>query len=179
MSPLPQPSPPDALVAFVREQHPRVVGTLTLYTGDRHRAEELAQETFVRVCRDWDRIARMNAPGAWVHRVAMNLAHSSHRRSGAERRAHGKLIARGAVVDGSSMVEAGEDPAVAAEVRRAVLALPDGERAVIALRYFADLSVFDTAAALGIPEGTVKTRTRRAIEALRTSGLLVEVSADE
>lgn len=51
----------------------------------------------------------------------------------------------------------------------------------IALRYFADLSVRDTAEATGCPEGTVKTLTRQAIEGLRSSGLAetIEESAND
>src|SRR5690349_4541876 len=87
--------PPPALVRFIDEQYPRVEGTLTLYTGDRARAQELTQETFARVCQHWDRVERMAAPGPWVHRVAMNLAHTAHRRQGAERRATERAVARG------------------------------------------------------------------------------------
>ena len=46
------------------------------------------------------------------------------------------------------------------------------QRQALILRYFADLSVRDTAAAMRCPENTVKTHTRRALEALRLSGLL-------
>ena len=73
--------PPLALVRFVEEQYPRVEGALVLYTGDRALAQDLAQDTFARVCQHWDRVERMAAPGPWVHRVAMNLAHSARTNS--------------------------------------------------------------------------------------------------
>jgi DNA-directed RNA polymerase specialized sigma24 family protein len=44
-------------------------------------AEELAQETMVRVARDWEKVSRLDAPGAWAYRVAMNLARSHFRRA--------------------------------------------------------------------------------------------------
>lgn len=58
------------------------------------------------------------------------------------------------------------------ELRGAVVALPLDDRAVVVLRYFADLSVAETASALDVPEGTVKTRTRRALAHLRQAGLV-------
>ncbi|MCB1039668.1 MAG: hypothetical protein KDA94_09095, partial [Acidimicrobiales bacterium] len=51
-------------------------------------------------------------------------------------------------------------------------------RAVVVLRFWADLSVKQVADALSIPEGTVKTRTRAALAALRTSGLVVRDAED-
>jgi RNA polymerase sigma-70 factor (sigma-E family) len=168
--------PPLALTRFVEEQYPRVEGALTLYTGDRARAQDLAQETFARVCQHWDRVERMAAPGPWVHRVAMNLAHSAHRRSGAERRATDRAVARG---EGLDRTVPADDIEVAGVLRAALRALPERERAVVVLRFYADLSVDETASVLGIPSGTVKTTTRRAVATLRESGLLTEVTIDE
>jgi len=64
-------------------------------------------------------------------------------------------------------------------VRAGLRALPDRQRLAVVLRYFADLSVADTAAAIGCPEGTVKTLTREAIRALRGAGLIAEPVEDE
>lgn len=57
---------PTELVAFCRREYPRILGSLRLYTGDPHLAEELAQDAFVRVCRDWERVRAMASPGAWT-----------------------------------------------------------------------------------------------------------------
>jgi RNA polymerase sigma-70 factor (sigma-E family) len=168
--------PPPALSRFVEVQYPLVEGALTLYTGDRARAQDLAQEAFARVCQHWDRVEQMAAPGPWVHRVAMNLAHSAHRRRGAERRATERAIARGDVLDRPPS-EGGVE--LSTLLRTALLALPERDRAVVVLRFYADLSVDDTAAVLGMPAGTVKTTTRRAVATLRESGLLTEVHVDE
>jgi RNA polymerase sigma-70 factor (sigma-E family) len=168
-------TPPLALVRFVEDQYPRVEGALVLYTGDRQRAQDLAQETFARVCQHWDRVERMAAPGPWVHRVAMNLAHSAHRRRGAEQRATERAVAAGAGTDQGVVPVAAEERAL---LRAALLELPERERAVVVLRFYADLSVDETASVLGIPAGTVKTTTRRAVAALRGSGLVTEVLND-
>ena len=57
---------------------------LALYVGDRGLAEELAQEALIRLCQHWPRVRRMERPGGWLTRVAMNLARSSWRRRAAE-----------------------------------------------------------------------------------------------
>jgi RNA polymerase sigma-70 factor (ECF subfamily) len=167
--------PPVDLVRFLEQQYPRVYGTLALYVGDAGLADDLTQEAFVRLCQRWERVAAMDAPGPWIHRVAMNLAHSAMRRRGAE----GRAMARVAATPTAGNERLGDGVAGALDVRRAVAALPEPERAVIVLRFFADLSVADTATALGIPAGTVKTRTRRAVERLCAGGIEPEVSIDD
>jgi DNA-directed RNA polymerase specialized sigma24 family protein len=64
------------------------------------------------------------------------------------------------------------DRASVLAVRDALATLPTAQRQALILRYFADLSVRDTAKAMRCPENTVKTHTRRALDALRASGLL-------
>jgi len=157
-------SPAADLVAFCQAQHPRLVGALGYYTGDRDIAEELAQDALLRAVRDWDRVSTFDSPQAWVHRVAINLANSSFRRAAAKRRADRRL--------GPTHTRH-DDPytPIAVSVRSAVSSLPDKMRVVIVLRYFADMSVRETASTLGVPEGTVKTLTHRGLERLRQAGL--------
>lgn len=73
--------------AFCAREADRLVGALSVYTGDRFLAHELAQEALVRVLERWEQVSSMQAPGAWAHRVAMNLANSFFRRRRIERRA--------------------------------------------------------------------------------------------
>ncbi|HMJ74896.1 MAG TPA: sigma-70 family RNA polymerase sigma factor [Iamia sp.] len=158
--------PPDDLTEFYADQYDRVWGALTLFTGDRRLAEELAQEAFVKTCQHWESVRAMDAPGAWVHRVGINLAISRARRRRTELRGVQREAARAPVAT------AGADGSVGDEaIGAAVAGLPADERAAVVLRFHADLSVAQTATALGIPEGTVKTRTRRALAHLREAGL--------
>jgi len=161
--------PPGDLAAFYAEQFDRVRGSLVLFTGSRDVGEELAQEAFVRACQHWEKVRAMEAPGAWVHRVGMNLAISRGRRLRTERRPHRRVR--------SEAVEAVEPGAGTGELGRALLALDADERAVVVLRFYGDLSVAQVADILAIPEGTVKTRTRTGLAALRASGL-VALAAD-
>ena len=172
--------PPDDLAAFYADQYGRVRGALALFTGDREVAEELAQEAFVKVCQHWDRVRGLEAPGAWVHRVAINLALSRGRRQTTERRIQERLRADATSVAGLDGTGPGSAPAptdLADDVRAALLDLPAEDRAAVVLRFHADLSVAAVARILEVPEGTVKTRTRRALASLRAVGL--EVAVDE
>jgi RNA polymerase sigma factor (sigma-70 family) len=154
------------LAEFCRTEWPRLVGSIGLYFGDRELAEDLAQETLVRVCANWAKVRDAESPSAWAHRVAFNLAKSHLRRQATWRRLRPRALASlGAVADDDAAV-------VAVAVRDAVAALPEAQRETLVLRYFADLSVHDVAIATGLPENTVKTHTRRALESLRRRGLL-------
>lgn len=166
-----QSAPPDELRAFCTDAYPRIAGSLSLYTGDRGLAEELAQETFVRVCRDWKSVQSHPNPIAWTHTVAFNLAKSRFRRRKAQKRAIDRSgdNLRASLANAAAM----PDDADVLAVREAVNALPEDQRAVVALRFYAGLSIDETAAALKIPEGTVKSRTTRAVASLRSAGLTV------
>ena len=123
-------------------------------------AEELAQDTLVRVVRDWRKVKKMDSPEAWVHRVAVNLANSFFRRRAAEVRANKRLAAEPEQV----MAPAKADDVA---LRQAVAALPRRQKTALVLRYFAGLSVRETAETMTCPEGTVKTLTHKAISTLR------------
>jgi RNA polymerase sigma factor (sigma-70 family) len=159
------------LIAFCEREHPRLVGALNLYCGNPDVAAEIAQEALIRAVRDWPKVGHMQSPGAWVHRVGMNLASSWFRRRSAERRAlrrHGPAP------------EAVPDDVDLAEVRSAVAALPQRQRKVIVMRFYLGLSVAEAAAALGITEQATAALTYRATRLLRTQlqDFAMEVSPD-
>ncbi len=154
------------LVEFCRTEWPRLVGSIGLYLGRRDVAEDLAQEALIRVVANWQEVRDAESPSAWAHRCAFNLAKSHLRRQATWRRV------RTRAVEPAELDAVRPDRVVVIAVRDAVVALPDAQRQALVLRYFADLSVHDTAAAMGCPENTVKTHTRRALEALRRAGLV-------
>ena len=161
------------LTGFCREAWPRLVGALSLYTGDRYLAEELAQEALVRACERWTDVEVMDSPLGWTHRVAFNLANSHFRRFGAERRARRRLQA---IVD---LPKPEVDATDAFALRAAIASLPEQQRQVLILRYYADLPIDGVAALLEMPPGTVKTHTRRGIARLREQGLIADDSPQE
>ena len=147
---------------FCVREHPRLVGALTLHCGDRHVAAELAQEALVRVCESWPTVSQMEAPGAWLHRVALNLSSSYFRRRTAERRARDRYSSR-------QVEEAPPDHATAVAVRSAVAKLPPRQRTALVLRFYSDLSVEQAAEAMSCAPGTVKSLTSQALASLRSS----------
>jgi RNA polymerase sigma-70 factor (sigma-E family) len=160
----------DEIASFCRAEHPRLVGSLTLYCGSRAIAEELAQEALIRACQHWSRVRRLENPGAWVNRVALNLASSHLRRAAAERRARARM----------AHPENGDDATAFDDlhVREAVTRLPRRQRTALILRYYTRLSVAETAHEMGCPEGTVKRLTHEAIKRLRqelSAGTMQEV----
>lgn len=160
---------PADLTQFCQAEWSRLVGALSLYTGDADLAEELAQDAIAQTCRHWRKVRSMDAPAAWLHTVARNLAHSHFRRNRAGKRAYERVGAPAAHVDAA-------DESFA--IRAAVAALPERERDAIVLRFYAGFSVRETAHALGCPEGTVKTLTHRAVERLRDAGFVDEEVVD-
>ena len=142
---------------FFRDEYPRLVPMLQALTGDRQRAEDLAQDALAAAQRDWRRIGRYDKPGAWVRRVALNRSSNDRRR---QRREAASLQRIG--VAEPTTETAGHDARLWALVR----ALPEQQRWAVALHYVEDRSVADVAEVLGCSAGTVKTHLSRARETL-------------
>ena len=130
-----------------------------LLTGDLHRAQDLVQEALVKVALRWSRLRDGN-PTAYARRIVVNDNVSWWRR----RRETTSAESDDTVPDGVS-----SDPVTALVVRRALMRLTPAQRAVLVLRHFDDLSERDTAEALGVSVGTVKSQNAAALARLRLS----------
>jgi RNA polymerase sigma-70 factor (sigma-E family) len=130
--------------------------------GDREDAEDVAQEACTRACLRW---RGLDNPRAWVTHVTTNLAFDRFRRRRAAAKYARSPRASAAPVD---------DPHL--DLYRALAQLPKRQREVVVLRYLADFSEAQTAAALGCSPGTVKTHAARGLRALRGS---VDLAEDE
>lgn len=153
-----------AFAAFVAESSPRLLRSAYLLTGDRDAAEDLLQMALLRTGRRWG--VAVDAPDAYAHRVLVNLLHD-RRRALRRRPVERPLDALAAEREPST-----DDAALAIDritLLNAVRILPERQQEVLVLRFYADLSVSDTAAAIGTTPGTVKTHTSRALAALRRS----------
>lgn len=144
--------------AFFRVEYPRLVTLVTAMTGDRRVAEELAQEALLRAHVRWTRVATYDSPGAWVRRVAINLALSSRSRRRSEHRALARLGSERAPVAPYDYA----DDDFWALVRR----LPKRQAAAVALFYLEDRPVAEVATVLGCAEGTAKAHLHKGRVAL-------------
>lgn len=153
-----------AVSAACEREHRRLVGILTLHTGDPWVAEELANEALVALCERWGGHPPIEDARAWLTRVGLNLANSWIRRRIAERRARARLDARSARHEDAAP---GGDDADAVAVREAVQQLPTRQREAVVLRYWAGCSTTEAAAAMGVEPGTVRALTHQAVTALR------------
>jgi RNA polymerase sigma factor (sigma-70 family) len=152
---------------LVRRYQDIAVRTAHLISPDGD-AEDAAQEAFVKAYAALGRFRAGSPFRPWLLRIVANEARNRRRSAG--RRAN--LALRAAGDRPSDDAAPSPESAVLASERRAVLlaafnALRDDDREVISARYFLELSERETAEALGIPRGTVKSRSSRALERLR------------
>jgi RNA polymerase sigma-70 factor, ECF subfamily len=132
----------------------RLFTALCLVTGDRHEAEEIAQDAFVRVFERWDRVGVLEDPTGYLFRVSMNVFRSRYRRASLGlRRA---LYLAPAVTDDLAAVESRD------EVVRLLLGLDPKQRAAVLLTAILDYSAEEAGRMLGIRASSVRSLTTRA-----------------
>ncbi len=123
-------------------------------------AEEIAQTAFVKLYARWSKI-RIETVDAYLRTIVTRVFLDTKRRG----RAREQVVAE--LPDVIAPPEAG--PAERLALRSALLAVPPGQRAVLVLRFVADLSVDQVAETLGCTAGTVKSQTARGLAALRAA----------
>ena len=128
-----------------------------LVVGDAAAAEDIAQEAFLAAVRNLDRFDRRRPFGPWLHRIVVNRA-IDHARARALRRE----------------TELGETPAATppaeppnGTLHAAIAALPPEQRAVVVLRHLLEYTPGEIAELLDLPRGTVNSRLRRGLDALK------------
>jgi RNA polymerase sigma-70 factor (sigma-E family) len=127
---------------------------------DRHRADDLVQQAVIRVYMQWAKASAADNTDAYVNAILVReFLHE--RRSGWTR--HVSVTDQ---VPEAPILTADRDGLM--DLQAAVAALPPGQRAALVLRYYCDLNIDQTAAALGCSTGTVKSQTAKAIAALRS-----------
>lgn len=149
---------------WVAARQAALLRTAWLLTGDAGAAEDLVQAALVKCWPRWSRIGRMASPEAYVRRVLLSLHLSARRRRWR------------AEVPTAHLPDAAADgpPPQDAALVRALARLPRGQRTAVVLRFAEDLSVEQTAAAMGCSPGTVKSQTARALAALREDAALLQ-----
>jgi RNA polymerase sigma factor (sigma-70 family) len=138
-------------------------------SGSRWAAEDIAQDAFVVAHRQWGRVGGYDDPGAWVRRVAANLAVSAVRRRLAEARALVRLAEARTLVRLAARTREGPYAALPGEdgdFWRAVRRLPRRQAQVVALVALGDLSTAEVAATLGCSQRTAQVHLQKARAAL-------------
>lgn len=133
----------------------RLVARLAAYCGDPHVAEEVAQDVLLTACQQGDTLAEITDLWSWLWRVAVNRTHS-----------HYRMTAR-YVPWQPPDAPAEDDVAEEVATRLLLLDLAGRERTAVWLRRFQQLTVQETAAALGCAPGTVRSLTSRGSARLR------------
>ena len=157
-----RPGDPDDFDRLYRASYPRLFRTLYGVLGDAAAAEDCVQECFLKAFKAWPRWKPEAPVEAWLHRIALNLAHSHRRRQ--------RLREVGEVIRRLGRPGPGADPAGVAErsdLVRALGRLPPGLAAVIVLRHHHGYSNRELAVSLGVSERTVGSRLAAARAQLR------------
>lgn len=134
-------------------------------------AEDVVQTALLKAFRSWRRVSRADQPDAYVYAILLNVW-----RDARARRWNGEIPTPDLPEPVSRLVQT--DETIGLAVRRALAAMTAEHREVLVLRYYADLSERETAAALRLRPGTVKSRTSRALAALSADPNLAEERHD-
>jgi RNA polymerase sigma-70 factor (sigma-E family) len=149
-------------VAYYTARAAHLRNTAFLLCGDWHLAEDLTQGTFAKLYRSWDRIERHEGLDAYARRVLLRAFLDERRKPW--RREY-------ATEPGSAALDrvqpGATDPSDPVYLRTALLRVPKRQRAVLVLRFWADLSVETVAEILGCSTGTVKSQTSHGLDNLR------------
>ncbi|WP_405583886.1 SigE family RNA polymerase sigma factor [Streptomyces sp. NBC_01190] len=128
---------------------------------DWHRADDLVQETFTKLYVQWWRMRHVENPDGYARTVLVNTFLAE------QRSAWQRWTSRRSAREGTEAPAPPTDPEGSLDLRRALAAIPPKQRATLVLRYYHDLSVEQTADALGCSTGNVKSQTARGLQALR------------
>lgn len=162
-------APPEDFVDWVAGQRTRLLRSAYLLTGDQGQAEDLVQEAVIKVAERWGRL-RLGHPTAYARTVIVHDHASWWRRR--------RETPSAEPVGDRALPEA--DHAGRSVLLSALGRLPRRQRAVVVLRYFDDLTERETAEALGVTVGTVKSQAHHALRTLRSHAELRDlVGLDE
>jgi RNA polymerase sigma factor (sigma-70 family) len=133
---------------------------MCLVTGNRHEAEEIAQEAFVRVWERWDRVQAVANPSGYLYRTAMNVFRMRYRRTRIAARRIANVITK---TDDLDVFEARYD------VDRGLAELTPRQRAAVVLTELLELPSAEAAGVLGIKASTVRKLAQQGRESLRAA----------
>jgi RNA polymerase sigma-70 factor (ECF subfamily) len=157
----------DALGKLYERYKTKVYRTATAITHDERMAEDILQEVFLRVNRYADSFDQDQPFEPWLYRITVNLSYSWTNRAKRWVSFFQDAIERLKAPARQNPERVAEDRGQLELLKRAIDGLPDSHRVVVILYYLEGLSVSKVAYALGVPEGTVKSRLYYAREKLK------------
>jgi RNA polymerase sigma-70 factor, ECF subfamily len=143
----------DSFEAFFQAQYTNLLRAMYLVTGNRHEAEEVTQDAFVRALERWDRVRQADNRAGYLYRIALNLYRSKLRRVARATRKTMKPVPE------TDPFEAADDRDA---VGRAMTALPSGQREAVVLVEWLGMTDEEAGDVLGISPVTVRVRRHRA-----------------
>jgi RNA polymerase sigma-70 factor, ECF subfamily len=144
---------------FFQDTHERLFAALCLVTADRHEAEEIMQDAYLRVWERWDRVAGMDEPTGFLFRTAMNLFRKRYRRA--------RLAARHALSRESTTRDAFATIDDRDALVRGLRTLTPHQRAAVVLTAILGYSSSEAGQMLGVSDSTIRVMTTRARSAMR------------
>jgi len=159
-----QPTLDAAFEQIMREYGTRVLRLVTFLVKDKNLAEDITQDVFVKVYRHLPRFRQQSSIHTWVYRIAVNECKGFLRSWAFRNLLYSAWIKRDGDVSTEHLVL---DRVERDQLVAHVLELSPPYRRVIALHYYADLSIAEVAEVLSVSEGTVRTRLTRARQQLK------------
>jgi len=153
----------DAYAALVGAASSRLYALACLILRDSDRAEDATQEAFVRAWRELPRLRDADRFDAWLRRLVVNACYDEARR--VRRRAEVTLFSVGE----RSVIDTSASMAESDRVERAFRQLPLDQRTVLVLQHYFSLTHVEIAETVGVPLGTVKSRVRYGVAAMRAA----------
>ncbi|MEU4472110.1 SigE family RNA polymerase sigma factor [Micromonospora sp. NPDC023888] len=148
-------------VEYASARLPSLHRTAFLMCGDAHLADDVVQQTITALYVHWRKVSRADNVDAYVHRMLV------HKLVDEKRLSWSKVRLSGSTPEPERPVLPHDEVAERDSLVAALAHLPRGQRTVLVLRFLCDLSLADTAAAMGCSEGNVKSQTARALAAIR------------
>lgn len=146
---------------FVRSRATPLHRSAYLLCGDRHLADDVVQDTLVKVYQHWRRVRQADSQEAYVRRILLNEVRGRWRR-------RERSVPVAEFADEPAVADPSDDVIRRDGLRQALLTLPLRQRATVVLRYLEGLSERETAAVLGCSTGTVKSQSSRALAGLKS-----------
>ncbi|MBT2490444.1 SigE family RNA polymerase sigma factor [Streptomyces sp. ISL-96] len=173
------PAPYPSFSTYVRARGPVLLRTARSLTANPCDAEDLLQTALTKTYVAWDRIEDHRALDGYVRRALLNTRTSQWRKRKVDEYATDELPEPASASSTATATALANDPAEQQVLRdamwRAIMKLPDRQRAMVVLRYYEDLSEVQTAEVLGVSVGTVKSAVSRALGKLREDPELAPV----